>query len=107
MGQDAGGVRALRKERERRMGDGLLGRRLRPLVPFAVLHDGFLGVFRRRFLRRYFCFLRCCGLDYLGARRVVVGGKPALAFPAAFLVFSAPTFLGMMLEEMNECLRMS
>lgn len=48
-------------ESERSMGDGLLGCRLSPLVPFAVLRDGFLGVFRRRFLCGYLCFLRVVG----------------------------------------------
>jgi len=93
VGQDAGGVRVLRRERARRMGDGLLGRRFRALVPFAVLHDGFLGVFRRRFLRRYFCFLRCCGLDYLGAKRVVVGGT-CLGISGGFLGVFGAYFLG-------------
>lgn len=80
----------------------LLNVRLCAFVPFTVLRDGFLGVFCRRFLRCYFCFLRRCELAGLeSAGRLVL--MLALAFPAAFLVFSAPTFLGMMAKGKRIC----
>lgn len=90
------------REREKGRGEVLLNVRLGAFVPFTVLRDGLFGVFRRRFLRRYFCFLRRCELAGLeSASRLVL--VLALTFPAAFLVFSAPTFLGMMLEVLWIC----
>lgn len=85
------------------MGDGLLSRGLGALVPFAVFRYGFLGVFAGCFLRRDVGFLGGGGArqPFERAEEAVVRGRGrwlALAFPAAFLVFSAPTFFGMVLE---------